>query len=426
MHIRKKRRSDISRILRGPTRSADSAWPSAAPLLLLLVGCASPGKPLPPSLNLPQAVSSLAAARIGDEVTLTWVTPSRSTDKLLTSGQITAEICRDIAIAAQAPPAPLASQAAGRPAIAPPCSPVVLHLRVTPGDSEAIDQLPPSLASGTPRLLAYRVQLRNAAGHTAGASIPVYAAAGEPPQPVQNLHGKATKGGAILEWTPGSQELVLPGAQAVELDRTTLDFPAPAASAQATLPKNLMPAQRKEPVESRFRPGTEVAAPEDPGGMLDRSAQIGRSYRYFAQRVRTVVLSGQTLEIRSLPSQPVTVAMLDVFPPEVPAGLLAVPGRASANLPDSGTEKAGGPAIDLSWEPDIEPRVAGYRIYRRDVDSGTPEAWHLPGSELVKTPSYRDFGVTAGQRYAYRVTAVSEAGNESAPSGEVVETAPAQ
>jgi len=40
--------------------------------------------------------------------------------------------------------------------------------------------------------------------------------------------------------------------------------------------------------------------------------------------------------------------------------------------------------------------------------------------------AYRDLSVVAGHRYAYRVTAVSEAGNESGPSGEVVEIAPAQ
>jgi hypothetical protein len=34
--------------------------------------------------------------------------------------------------------------------------------------------------------------------------------------------------------------------------------------------------------------------------------------------------------------------------------------------------------------------------------------------------------VVAGRKYAYRVPAVNEAGNESARSEEVVETAPAQ
>jgi stage V sporulation protein SpoVS len=100
-------------------------------------------------------------------------------------------------------------------------------------------------------------------------------------------------------------------------------------------------------------------------------------------------------------------------------GLVAVPGFADAS---DGTRR---PAIDLSWEPDSEPLLAGYRVYRRELDGTTPEVWRTLGAELVTVPAYRDLSVVAGQRYAYRVTAVSGAGNESGPSAEAVETAPA-
>src|SRR5579863_10782647 len=44
-----------------------------------LAGCASPGPPLPPSLKLPEVVSSgLTATRVGDEVRLHWTTPART------------------------------------------------------------------------------------------------------------------------------------------------------------------------------------------------------------------------------------------------------------------------------------------------------------------------------------------------------------
>ena len=71
----------------------------------------------------------------------------------------------------------------------------------------------------------------------------------------------------------------------------------------------------------------------------------------------------------------------------------------------------------------MEAKIAGYRVYRRDRDNG---AWGRLNSELVATPAYRDTTVEAGRRYGYRVTAVDAAGNESAPSDEVVETAPGQ
>jgi fibronectin type 3 domain-containing protein len=109
----------------------------------------------------------------------------------------------------------------------------------------------------------------------------------------------------------------------------------------------------------------------------------------------------------------------DVFPPETPEGLVAVPGFAGA---DNAARK---PTIDLSWEPDTEPDLAGYRVYRRELDGTTPEVWRTLGAELVTVPAYRDLSVGSGQRYAYQVTAVSGAGNESGPSAEAVETAPA-
>jgi hypothetical protein len=161
-----------------------------------------------------------------------------------------------------------------------------------------------------------------------------------------------------------------------------------------------------------------VRAPKD-GGAVDHTAAIGHTYRYTVQRVREVALGGQRLEVRSAESDAVTVEVRDVFPPEAPAGLVAVPGFAGA-----AGGQTGGAAIDLSWQPDTEARVAGYRVYRRDIDGATPDAWRRVGPELVAVPAYRDLSVAAGQRYAYRVTAVSEAGNESGPSGEVVEGVP--
>ena len=51
--------------------------------------------------------------------------------------------------------------------------------------------------------------------------------------------------------------------------------------------------------------------------------------------------------------------------------------------------------------------------------------WKRLDTELVREASYRDATVVAGRSYAYRVTAVSDAGNESGPSAEVTESAPA-
>jgi hypothetical protein len=170
-----------------------------------------------------------------------------------------------------------------------------------------------------------------------------------------------------------------------------------------------------------MRVGDAASSLVDAGGTVDRTAQIGHAYRYTAQRILTVELGGQRLEVRSLPSLVITVEMKDVFPPETPVGLVAAPGFTGTT--NDTTQK---PTIDLSWEPDMEPRVAGYRIYRHDLDGDATNAWQQLNSVLVPSATYRDLSVMAGRRYAYRVTAVSDAGNGSAPSEEVVETAPTQ
>jgi hypothetical protein len=195
-----------------------------------------------------------------------------------------------------------------------------------------------------------------------------------------------------------------------------------------------LPGAAKQPSQSRFRTAAAGSSAVDAGGTIDRTAQIGHAYRYTAERVRTVELGSQTLELRSLASAEVVVEMKDVFPPEAPVGLVAIPGfagvesadKASDRSADQVGEQAQRAAIDLSWQPDLEPRIAGYRVYRREVEGDAAEIWRRLNPELVPVASYRDPSVVAGRRYAYRVTAVDASGNESAPSDGVEETAPAR
>jgi hypothetical protein len=354
----------------------------------LMSGCASPGPARAPSLKLPEIASGLTAARVGDEVRLQWTTPLRTTDKLLISGPIEAEICREMPVVA-----PAAARLPSKP-----CAPVVLREPVTSGVSEAVDRLPPELTSGSPRLLAYRVQLRNVVGRTAGATETVYAAAGAVPHTVEHLHAKAAKAGVIIEWLAQSGD-------AVELSRV---------ETVAGVGKPL--------AETRLR--VDVDAEKDKGGTVDRTALRGQTYRYTAQRVRIVELAGQRLELRSSPSTEVQVERTGGFPPEPPLGLVAAPGFADDNA--SAQDASSALVIDLSWEPDLEPQVAGYHVYRRALDDASATAWQRLDAQPVPQAAYRDRTVVAGRRYRYQVTAVNASGNESPPSREVVETAPAR
>ena len=61
-----------------------------------LSGCGTPAAPMPPSLNLPDRVTDLAAVRAGNQVALTWTMPRKNTDKLLLKADVTVRVCRQL------------------------------------------------------------------------------------------------------------------------------------------------------------------------------------------------------------------------------------------------------------------------------------------------------------------------------------------
>lgn len=349
---------------------------AAALLTAGISGCASPGPARPPSLHLPRLATGLTATRTGDDVVLHWTTPDKTTDNLNVQPALTAEVCREL------PPATA-------------CTPVK-RLAVHPGPTEAAESLPSQLTAGPAILLAYRVQLFNTKGRSAGLSSPAFAASGAAPPPVVGLKATPVREGAMLEWQPQ------PAAAAVELDRILVQTKAP-QKPSAKQPLQLTPSP---PTEVHLRAGGQSA---DPGGTIDPTAERGEIYRYTAQRVRSVTLDGHALEIRSTLSPTITVVMHDTFPPRTPTGLAAVPST---------------DGIDLSWEPNTEPDLAGYIVYRRQV-SATGDAIGSP-TRLTSTPTpapaFSDRTALPGQSYSYRVTAIDTAGNESPAGNEVQES----
>jgi fibronectin type 3 domain-containing protein len=148
----------------------------------------------------------------------------------------------------------------------------------------------------------------------------------------------------------------------------------------------------------------------DPGHAVDTSALFNQQYRYVLERVATLALSGRSVEVQGLPSDPIVITTTDVFPPAVPQGLVAVADATAG-------------AIDLSWSPDSESDLAAYHIYRRDIH--TDLAPQRISSVSTET-SFRDTGAQPGHAYAYSVSAIDQSGNESARSPEVEETLPTQ
>jgi hypothetical protein len=133
----------------------------------------------------------------------------------------------------------------------------------------------------------------------------------------------------------------------------------------------------------------------------DSAAEFGTHYFY---QVQTIVKLSNNAEAESDVSEEAGITPVDVFPPAVPAALNA------ATAPNS---------IELSWEGDTEPDLAGYFVYRST--GGGPFA---KIGELTQTPSYSDRAVEHGKAYRYAVSAIDKSGNESARSGPVEATLP--
>lgn len=133
---------------------------------------------------------------------------------------------------------------------------------------------------------------------------------------------------------------------------------------------------------------------------VDRSTVFGRTFEYRVEAFRETGGPEAASEL----SDAVSITPVDRFPPATPRGLRAV---------------AGLRGVELAWEPNAEPDLRGYRVWR----AGEGEALARL-SDLLELPSYSDRSTESGKRYRYAVSAVDADGNESAPSDIVEVTAP--
>jgi hypothetical protein len=397
-----------------------------------LTGCANPGPPLPPSMNLPAVVTTLTAERIGDTVSLNFPPPHLTSDGLLLRRSYTVTLCRAVDAG---PCQPVQSLQQNAPAIADHAPTATPHM--TPRLAPLLtlnDPLPASLLTSPRRLLTYRVELTNAAGRSAGASNAAMTASGPEVPAVVGFHVEGAREGVRLLWA--AVPAAMPRLHTVA-ERTTLPA-APSASepsAETTAVSQPVNAAAK-PVNAAAKPmprapqvvflqesarsstpaslatsdtaTSDTAAPEvatadaaAPTGMLDASARPGTAYSYRARHELTVSLrgaaAGQSFTLRSVWTPPATIVLRAIYPPAAPRGLLAAP-----QLDDQGALIA----VDLSWQPVLDTGIAGYNIYRLERDGA-----RKLNSALVTDAAFRDRHPAPAAAYA--VTAVDTRGNES-------------
>jgi hypothetical protein len=365
----------------------------------MLTGCGMPGAPQPPSLNLPAKVNDLSAVRNGDQVSLTWTMPRRNTDKLLLKGMVQAKVCR---VETGAGPCVAAGTAEFAPG----------------ADASFSENLPGPLSTGAARGLTYYVELTNKKGRSAGMSNAALVAAGGVPGAISGLTAEMRRKGVLLKWAEDSAGV---GGTQVRLVRKLLTPPAPKHKGEhAQGGAEEEPGAQKGSAAGLMKPGPEPLEREllveagAQGHAIDEDVRFNEKYEYRAQRVAFVEAGGKKLELAGPLTAPVEIETKNTFPPAVPTGLAAV-GTAGEN--------GAGPAIDLSWQPNTEPDLAGYVVYRRGDDG---EWQRISPSQPVVGPGFHDPNVTAGRTYKYAVSAVDQEGHESARSTEAEETAPSQ
>jgi len=346
---------------------------------LVFTACATIQAPEPPSLDLPKPPSDLRATRKGDRVTLTWTTPTITTDRQAVRSLGPTSICRGIAILKECgqPVAQSSPQPGPPPAKSSKQKP----------QSSYYDELPAQIESDSPAAFVnYAVEVLNRDGRGAGISNQVKVSLAHTMSPPGDFQARVTGQGIILSWA-GNSFPQHPGIHYV-----------------------YRVYRRTEGSADRVLAGELPAGEERSFSLTDSNIEWEKTYVYGAETV-TVISEASKPEIQVEGDDTPTIQVFadDVFPPAVPTGLQAVfsgPGQQ--------------PFIDLVWAPVADADLAGYNIYRQE-DSASPAKIN---SVLVRAPAYRDSTVQSGKHYSYSISAVDLRGNESARSDSATEDVP--
>lgn len=338
-------------------------------LLGALVACGKQGDPLPPLRAVPAKTQDLKARQQGTRILLDFTYPKTTPAGMALDGISKIEVYE-------------AEQPAPREGTAPPAldprsftASAALKQTLETADVGAAtfgDRILLALplpeaegAAGAPgKTHYYGVRTVGKSGDRSELSNLAVLVTKAPPAPPQQVSTTGRPEGVALEWT------AVPGAVGYNI-------------------------YRRGAQERAYGPPVSTTA-AGVTTFVDTGARFGNSYIY------TVTAVGQRDPlVESAIGSEHEVRYVDRFPPPVPADLVA--------LAESGR-------VRLVWRSSEAEDLAGYIVYRKDGDSGE---FRRITEQPVQTTEHIDTGVAAGTTYMYRVTAVDQAGNESAPGGEV-------
>jgi hypothetical protein len=416
-----------------PAAAAAAACPATLAILAvvalaaLLAACGKEGPPTPPLRAVPAPAKDLAVRQRGTHVLLTFqypqttpggaalngvskvevweavlpaappagpktpgkTTPGPAADKGTAAAPATPATSATAATSAATPPKGAATAPAGTAAPAPgaaaPAPPTPLDPRqfaklaklrltlaskdlgaATMGNQLVIDLPLPEPLPATPANAPahdYAVRAYGPQGDRSELSNQALLRPKTPPRPPEGVTAAGQADGILVEWKPVADA----GGYAVYRRAASQRFSS-------------KPLALVRPPETRH---------------LDQSASFGQSYIYSV----TAVDPQQPLVESAIQSEH-EIHYVDRYPPPVPEELVAV---------------AEGGRARLVWRQSEASDLAGYIVYRKGATGG----WVRLTAQPITATTYVDTTVGSGQGYDYRVTAIDQTGNESAPSIEV-------
>ena len=348
-----------------------------------LLGCGVPGAPLPPSLDIPRLVGDLKAVRKGESVTLTWTTPTETTDGELIrkSGKMLVQRALISGHDSELHFQTISEQ---------PLEPALQEGR---GEAAtAKDSLGELLRSGSAEFAVYSVLAQGRNGKSFGlpnrASVPLVPTLSPP----QRVSAHPVPAGIEISW----DEIAPPEMNSRLRTQYAYKVMRRAQGTNDAVLVHQMSAQQ-------VNPGNHGMV------FVDTGIEWEKTYQYWITPVTLWQDDNRKGEVEGDDSAIIDVLAHDSFPPAAPSGLQAVFSAAPQNS-----------FIDLTWTLNTEPDLAGYNVYRHTADGPLVKI----NTELVKTPRFPDPGIQPGMKYFYSVTAVDLRGNESGKSEETSETVP--
>ncbi|MDO8794694.1 MAG: fibronectin type III domain-containing protein [Vicinamibacterales bacterium] len=368
--------------------------------------CGKKGPPLAPYVHIPAAVTEITAERLGDDVFVTLTLPDRNIDA---SQPVSLERVDVWAYTGRSAPARQRWAELG-----------TLVERVDlPRTVDATE--PPISTDSTRRRLGVVDRLG--------------AAAFEPPPA---LAGAAPGGAVILRrfyvaMPSGPKDRTGPPGTVADVDLGPR--PGPPAAVALDYDQSVITVTWVPPLEgAAFRAARAAMERDNPDAAVFADAADTESspWRYNVYRAGEPVtpVAGQAdsgvirpRPVNSSPQEDTTLTIPVVFGQETCVTVRAVHGTAGSRVEGAATDEAcitpddifppepprqlaalpSADAIDLIWEPNDEPDLAGYLVLRGIAPDGPLQ--RLTASPIAAT-RYRDAAVTPGVKYFYSVVAV--------------------